>query len=312
MIVSIWVWVAFVALVIVCLAFDLGFLNRKSHGQSVSKSLKMTVFWVGLGLLFAVFVYFYMGSESAVEYLTGYAVEKSMSLDTLFVFMFVFSCFAVPQEYRHKVLFYGIIGALLFRAVFILLGVEFITRFEFLMPVFGIFLIFTAFKTVMKKKDECRSTEGNLMIRLFKRVYPTTDEYDGGKFFTIRNGVKTATPLLIALIALESTDIMFAVDSIPAILAITTDTFIIYTSNVFAMLGLRSLYFVLEDSLHSFRYLKYGLGAILGFVGMKIILAGYVEIPILVSLVFIISAMAASILLSNFADKKECKSSRTG
>lgn len=309
MIVDEWVWVAFVALIVICLALDLGIVNKKSKEQSVSKALLLTVFWIGLGLVFSVFVYFYMGADSAVEYITGYAVEKSMSLDTLFVFMFVFSYFAVPKDYRHKVLFYGIIGALLFRALFILLGVELLMRIDILMLVFGIFLILTAVKTVRRKEGERPDINKNPMVKLFRRFYPVTDEYDGDKFFTIKNGVKMATPLMLALIVLESTDIMFAVDSIPAILAITTDTFIVYTSNVFAMLGLRSLYFVLEGSLHSFRYLKYGLGAILAFVGVKILLNHYVEIPVVLSLLFIVSAMAVSIVASMAMDRRDSRMS---
>lgn len=307
MIIDMWVWVAFVALIIICLVFDLGFVNRKSKEQSIRKALLLTAFWIGLGLAFSVFVYFYMGSDDALKYLTGYVVEKSMSLDTLFVFMFVFSYFAVPKDYRHKVLFYGIVGALLFRALFILVGVELLMRFEILMLVFGIFLIYTAFKTVVRKNGQHSDINKNPMVRLFRRFYPVTDEYDGDRFFTVRNGVKTATPLVLALIALETTDIMFAVDSIPAILAISTDTFIVYTSNVFAMLGLRSLYFVLEGSLHSFRYLKYGLGSILAFVGVKILAANYVDVPVVFSLLFIVTAMAISIIASVIADRMDCR-----
>lgn len=304
--VDLWVWAAFAVLVLICLAVDLG-LSHRSREHSMRGALIMTAFWIVLAILFGVFIYFYMGSEDAVEYYTGYAVEKAMSLDTLFVFMFVFSYFAIPTEYRHRVLFYGIIGALAFRALFIFLGVEIIMEFTFLMPLLGVFLVYTAVKTATRKENERPDLNRNPMVRVFKRLHPTTTDLDGDRFFTLKDGVKTATPLFLALIAIESTDILFSIDSIPAVLAITQNTFIVYTSNVFAMLGLRSLYSVLEGSLQSFRYLKYGLGAILMFVGVKILAHGYLEIPTLLSLAFIISAMAVSVLASRMADSREAR-----
>lgn len=298
-------WVAFAILIILCLALDLWLSHRR--GQSMRAALAMTAFWIALALIFGIVVLEFMGHESAAEYYTGYAIEKAMSLDTLFVFMFVFSYFGVPREHRHRVLIFGIVGALVFRALLIFLGVQIIESFSFVLPVLGVFMLYTAIKTATRKENERPNLAKNPVVRLFKRLFPTTEEYDGDNFFTLKDGVRTATPLLIALVALESTDIMFAVDSIPAVMAITTDTFIIYTSNVFAMLGLRALYSVLDGSLQSFRYLKYGLGAILAFVGAKILVHYFlhIEVPVLVSLAVIILAMVLSIAASALSDRRE-------
>ena len=294
-------WAIFGIVVIIMFALDLGVFNRGSHHISVKKSLLLTAFWISIALLFAVFVYFEMGSEATMEYLAAYVVEKMMSVDNLFVFIIIFAYFQVPDEYQHKALFYGIIGALAFRALFIVAGVQLIETFSWVMYIFGIILIITAIKTVIKKEDD--GTKESAVMRLSKR-FKSSPEFDGDKMFTVRNGVKMVTPLFLCVIVIELTDIMFAVDSIPAVLAISTNTFIIYTSNIFAILGLRSLYFALRGMMGSLEYLKYGLGVILAFVGIKMIIADFHHVDVLYSLIFICSVLAITVLASVIARKK--------
>lgn len=295
-------WAIFFVLVVIMFALDLGVFNRGSKHISVKRALGMTAFWIILALLFGLFVLYQMGSESAMEYYTAYVVEKMMSVDNLFLFIVIFGYFCIPDEYQHKALFYGIIGALAFRAIFIFAGAELLDRFDWMMYIFGAILIYTAIKTVVKKEDAKK--ENKLAARLSSRfnVCPTLD---GNKLFTIQNGVKMATPLFLCIIVIELTDVMFAFDSIPAVLAITTDKFIVYTSNIFAVLGLRSLYFALKGSMEHLEYLKYGLGVILAFVGIKMLISNYYHVDVLVSLVVILSVLAVTILTSYVAKKRK-------
>ncbi len=297
-------WGIFFVIVIVMFALDLGVFNRGSKHISVKRALMMTGFWIFLALLFGLFIYTQMGTDKTMEYLTSYVIEKTMSIDNLFVFIVIFGYFCVPDEYQHKALFYGIIGALVFRAIFIIAGVELLERFDFVMYIFGAILIYTAIKTMMKKDDG--EPNSKLAERLSKRfnVCPT---YDKDKLFTVQNGVKMMTPLFLCIIVIELTDIMFAFDSIPAVLAITTDTFIVYTSNIFAVLGLRSLYFALKGTMLHLEYLKYGLGVILAFVGVKMLISEYYHVDVMFSLAFILIVLTLTIALSLLKKRRNQK-----
>lgn len=269
---NIWLWVGFNVFVLCMLALDLGVFHRKSHIVTLKESLTWTSVWIVLAMIFNAGIWHFSGSEKALEFFTGYVIEKSLSVDNVFVIALLFSYFAVPREYQHKVLFWGILGALVMRAIMIGLGTVLITKFAWIIYLFGAFLILTGLKMIFKKEEEIHP-EANPVVRWFKRMYPVTKEYRGDRFFVQENGVRMATPLFVVLICVEMTDLIFAVDSIPAIFAVTQDPFIVYTSNVFAILGLRSLYFALEGMMHKFHYLKLGLGIILVFVGIKMLLA---------------------------------------
>jgi tellurite resistance protein TerC len=286
----------------VLLALDLGVFNRGPKHIPVRKALLMTAMWVTVALIFAVFVYVEMGSDKATEYLASYAVEKAMSVDNIFVFIVIFSYFAIPDEYQHEALFYGVVGAIVFRAIFIFVGSELLESFHIVMYIFGAILIYTAIKTAFaKEKDQ----KDSFVVKLCRRI-KASPELDGAKLFTVKNGVKMATPLLICIVVIELSDIMFAFDSIPACLSITTDTFIVYTSNIFAIMGLRSLYFALRGTMVTMKYMKYGLGAILIFVGVKMLISEYYEVSVLASLLFILVAFTLTIVASFYAEKK-CK-----
>lgn len=295
-------WAGFLALVVILLALDLGVLNRGSKHISTKKALYLSAFWISIGLAFSIVIYTQMGPDKTMEYLAAYVVEKAMSVDNLFVFILIFSCFYIPDDYQHKALFYGIIGALFFRAIFIFAGVELLTRFHFVMYIFGIFLIYAAYKTMTKKPQTC---ETNSVVAFVSKHVRSSTHLDGDKFFTVVNGKKIATPMLLCVIAIELTDIVFALDSIPAVLAISTDTFIVYTSNIFAILGLRSLYFAIRGSLNSLAYLKYGLGIILGFVGIKMIISEYLHISVVESISFIALVLLITVLASLTLNKKQ-------
>ena len=269
---SIWVWVAFNAFVLGMLALDLGVFHRKAHAVSLRESLTWTGVWIVLALLFNTGVWHYYGSQKALEFFTGYVIEKSLSVDNVFVFALLFSYFAVPPLYQHKVLFWGILGALVMRAILIALGAALIAKFAWITYVFGGFLILTGLKMIVKR-DEGIHPERNPGVRWFKKVMPVTPDYRGDRFFVREHGIRLATPLFVVLLLVEFSDLIFAVDSIPAILAVTQDPFVVYTSNVFAVLGLRSLYFALAGVMDKFHYLKIGLGAVLVFVGVKMIIA---------------------------------------
>jgi len=279
------------------LALDLGVFHRKSHEVTIKEALVWSGVWVVLALLFNLGVYYWRGYGPALEFLTGYLIEKSLSVDNIFVFMLIFSYFNVPPRYQHRVLFWGVLGALVMRALLIIVGISLIQRFHWIIYLFGAFLILTGVKMVLNKDKEIRP-ERNPALRLFRRFVPVTDDYRGGKFFVKQEGRYFATPMLIVLLIVETTDIIFAVDSIPAILAITLDPFIIYSSNVFAILGLRALYFALAGVMKLFHHLHYGLSAILVFVGGKMLLADFYKIPVGLALGVIAGILIISVLAS--------------
>jgi tellurite resistance protein TerC len=300
-------WIGFNLFVLLMLVLDLGVFHKKTHVIKMKEALAWSAVWVSLALLFNVGLYFFYTPppgltqwESSLQFFTGYIIEKSLSVDNIFVFVLIFSYFKVKSEYQHKVLFWGILGALIMRAVFIFAGVALINKFAFIIYIFGAFLIFTGIKLALEKDKEIHP-ERNLILRLFKKFFKVTNEYDNGKFFTVQSGRKMATPLFVVLIVVETTDLIFAADSIPAILAVTQDPFIVYSSNVFAILGLRALYFALAGLMQLFHYLHYGLAAILILVGIKMIINHYLEtnfISIELSLVLIIIILAVSVIMS--------------
>jgi tellurite resistance protein TerC len=295
--ISVYAWGGFVVFVIVMLALDLGVFNRKVHEVKVKEALLWTAFWVSLAMAFCGGVYYFKGQEKALEFLAGYLIEQSLSMDNLFVFLLIFRYFCVPPQYEHKALFWGVLGALIMRAIFIGLGVVLISRFSWVIYVFGAFLVFTAIKMAFEKDKEIHP-ENNPLLMLLKKVMPVDHSFEGGKFFLRKNGILHATPLLAVVLVLETTDLIFAVDSIPAVLAITRDPFIVYTSNVFAILGLRSLFFALAGMMRLFHYLHYGLVFVLAFVGIKMLISNFFHIPIIVSLGVIVSILALSVVAS--------------
>lgn len=299
---QIWYWILFNVFVLIMLALDLGVFHRHAHEVKMKEALTTSAVWIAMAMLFNVAIYFWMGEKKALEFLTGYIIEKSLSVDNIFVFIMVFSYFNVPSLHQHKILFWGIIGALIMRAIFIFAGVALITKFHWMIYVFGLFLIVTGIKMAFQK-DKKIEPEKNPVIRLFRKLFPVTDSYDGSKFLTKINGKNFATPMMIVLIVIETTDLIFAVDSIPAILAITDDPFIVYTSNVFAILGLRALYFALAGIMQLFHYLAYGLSAVLVFVGAKMMLVDVYKIPIQISLLVIVLILTISVVASVMRSK---------
>jgi tellurite resistance protein TerC len=306
-------WIAFIALVLLLLVLDLGVLNRRPHSVTTSQALKSTALWVSLALAFNVCVYFMYehelfgigtrfgqpqsGAQAALQFLTAYVVEESLSVDNLFVMAMIFRYFSVPNAYQHRVLFLGILGALVFRGVFIGAGMAFIHRFEWAIYVFGGLLVLTAVKLLFSGEENLHP-EKHVLVRLVRYFYPMTTEYHGDRFFVRIAGRLSATPLCLALVLVEGSDIVFAVDSVPAVFGVTRDPFIAFTSNVFAMLGLRSLYFALAAAMHSFRYLKVSLVFILGFVGLKMLLTDVLPIDTLLSLGIIAGMLAAGVAAS--------------
>ena len=301
---TLWLWVGFNVFVMAMLALDLGVFHRQAHVVSLRESLTWTAVWVSLALLFNAGIWYFAGPTKALEFFTGYVIEKSLSVDNVFVFVLLFSYFAVPPLYQHKVLFWGILGALLMRAMMIGLGAVLITKFAWIIYVFGAFLILTGIKMIVKREEEIHP-ERNPLVKLFKRFMPVTADYRGDKFFVRENGIRLATPLFVVLLLVEFSDLIFAVDSIPAIFAVTKDPFIVYTSNVFAILGLRSLYFALAGVMDKFHYLKIGLGVVLTFVGVKMILAHTAwKIDSLLSLGVIVAILTTSVVWSLVKPKK--------
>jgi tellurite resistance protein TerC len=295
---SLWIWVGFMVFVLAMLALDLGVFHRKARVVSIKESLAWTAVWVVLALLFNVGVWHFAGSQKALEFFTGYLIEKSLSVDNIFVFALLFSYFAVPLKFQHRLLFWGILGALVMRAVMIGAGVALISKFAWIIYVFGAFLILTGIKMVVKREEEIHP-ERNPVVKWFKKLMPVTSDYREDKFFVRENGLRMATPLFVVLLLVEFTDLIFAVDSIPAIFAVTRDPFIVYTSNVFAILGLRSLYFALAGVMDRFHYLKLGLGVVLTFVGVKMLLAhSPYEMDTLISLGVIVTVLAVSVAAS--------------
>jgi tellurite resistance protein TerC len=297
-------WLAFNIFVLAMLALDLGVFHRKAHVVQIKEALGWTAIWITLALLFNLGIYFWRGPDPALEFLTGYLIEKALSVDNIFVFLLIFSYFDVPRLYQHKVLFYGILGALIMRAVFILMGITLIQKVHWVIYVFGGFLILTGIKIALEKEKEIRP-ERNPVLRIFRRFMPVSDHYENGRFFIRKEGLGIATPLFIVLLVVETTDIVFAVDSIPAILAITLDPFIVYTSNVFAILGLRALYFALAGMMRLFQYLHYGLSAILIFVGTKMLVTSVWKIPVGISLGVVATILLISVLASVIVPRKE-------
>jgi tellurite resistance protein TerC len=285
------------------LVLDLGVFHRRAHTVRFREALAWSVAWIALAAIFAVVVFFWHGRTPALEFVTGYVIELSLSVDNLFVFLLIFRFFQVPAIHQHKVLFWGILGALIMRAIFIAAGVSLIERFHWIIYVFGAFLIYSGVKLFFQKEAEIHP-EKNPVLRLFRRLVPVTEDYAGDKFF-VRNPGLYATPLFVVLLVVETTDLLFAVDSIPAILAITRDAFIVYTSNVFAILGLRSMYFALAGMMEMFRYLHYGLSLVLVFVGAKMLLSHYWEIPTPVALAAVASVLAISVIASMANPKKK-------
>jgi tellurite resistance protein TerC len=290
-------WIGFTVFVLAMLALDLGVFHRKAHEVRVPEALIWTAVWICLALVFNLGVYFWFGSERALEFLTGYVIEKALSIDNIFVFIVVFSVFAVPTKLQHKVLLWGILGAFVMRAIFIVLGASLLHRFHWFAYLLGAFLVFTGLKLLVQRGGEVHP-DRNPIFRLFRRFVPSVDDYRDGHFTVVEAGQRVATPLLLVLVAIEATDIVFAVDSIPAIFAVTTDPFIVYTSNIFAILGLRALYFALAGIMEKFHYLKVGLSLILVFVGSKMLVAGFYQIPILASLGVVGALLGGSIVAS--------------
>jgi len=322
-----WAWILFYVLVLIMLVIDLKSFGKKGqHEVSVSEALKMTAVWIGVSLVFCAGIYFlYPGDshEKAMEFLAGYLIEKSLSMDNLFVFLMLFSFFGIQRKYQHEVLFWGIFGALVLRSIFIFAGAAMVQRFEWILGIFGVFLIYTGIKMFSHKDDESVDPSKNIFVKLFKKFFPVTDQMHEDKFFIVEQGKRLATPLFIALLVIETTDVAFAVDSIPAVFSVSRDPFIILTSNIFAILGLRALYFALAAVAKYFTYLKYGLGIILSFVGIKMLLAmneyvndfgkllgldinmPHIEVPTLWSLAIIFGVLLLSMGLSVIISRRK-------
>jgi tellurite resistance protein TerC len=303
-----WVWGALIGAIVVMLVADLLLVHRTAHVITIKEASIESAIWISIGLLFGVVMIIWQGGQAGGEYYAGFLIEKSLSVDNVFVWAVILSFFRVPREYQFRVLFWGIFGALVLRGIFIFAGVSLIERFEWVLYIFGVFLLYTAFKIARHDENEAVDYNKNIAIRLVQRLVPTTDTYDGQKLFTKVNAKRVATPLFTVLILIEATDVVFAVDSVPAILAVSREPFIVFASNAFAILGLRSLYFVLGGMQGKFRYLNIGLGVILGFVGIKMLLIGEpfeVHLPTYVSLSFIAVVLAVSVIASLRADKRD-------
>ena len=295
---SIWAWVSFNVFILLMLLLDLGLFNRKAHAITYKEAAVWSVVWVTLSLIFGAGVFYYLGSDLGFKYLTGYLIEKSLSVDNLFVFLLIFSYFKVPARYQHRVLFWGVLGALVMRAIMIFLGATLISRFEWIIYIFGAFLIYTGIKMFSQKEEELHP-EQNPVVRFVTRFVPITRHYEEQKFFTRVDGRLHGTLLFLVLIIIEVTDLIFAVDSIPAIFAITTDAFIVYTSNIFAILGLRSLYFLLAGVIEKFHYLRIGLAIVLTYIGVKMLLhAVHLVIPTPISLGVVALVLGGSVVAS--------------
>jgi tellurite resistance protein TerC len=306
-------WFLFNLFVLAMLALDLGVFHRKKHIVGFREALGWTLLWIALAGAFAVLIYFFghtitghrvrPNSELSLEFITGYLIEESLSVDNLFVFLVIFRYFAVPRKYQHEILFWGVVGALVMRAIFILVGIKLLNAFEWIIYIFGAVLIYSGAK-LFRQQDDNIDPERNIVLRWFRKLFRVTENYDGHNFFVVRNGTRYATPLVVVLLMIETTDLLFATDSIPAVLAITREPFIVFTSNVFAILGLRSLYFVLSGMFDAFHFLHYGLSVILIFIGAKMLLSHYVRIPIGVALAVVAGVLLLSIILSLVFRKK--------
>jgi tellurite resistance protein TerC len=293
----IWFWIAFNAVILLLLVLDLMVVSRKHRRVPFKQALLMSAFWIGLAMAFAVFVQQWLGTTKALEFITGYVLEEALSVDNLFVFILLFAYFKVPPEEEKTVLFWGIIGALVMRGIFIGAGVALVQRFHWILYAFGVFLIWTGFQ-LMREGNEEQDPSRNIVLKFCRRFLPLTDSYEGKSFFVRREGRVLATPLFVVLLVVETTDILFATDSIPAILAITRDPFIVYTSNVFAILGLRSMYFALAGMMKLFHYLNYGLSVVLMFIGAKMLLPERYHVPTWVALAVVAGVLGLSVLAS--------------
>ena len=321
-----WAWIVFYVLVLLMLVVDLKMFGRKGqHEVNVKEALQMTAVWIGVSLVFCAAIWLFYPvepHEKAMEFLAGYLIEKSLSMDNLFVFLMLFSFFGIERKYQHEVLFWGIFGALVLRSFFIFAGVAIIERFEWVLGIFGIFLLYTGGKMFIHNDNKQSDLSQNIVVRWFRKLYPVTDRMHGDHFFVVENGRRMATPLFVALLVIETTDVAFAVDSIPAVFSVSRDPFIVLTSTIFAILGLRALYFALAAVAKYFKYLKYGLGVILIFVGIKMLLAmneyinslgalvgfnlnaPHIEVPTLISLAVIFGVLLLSMLFSVLLTRK--------
>lgn len=290
-------WIVFHLLIAVALLLDLEWFQRKAHSVSMKEAVWTSIFWISLALLFNLAIYIYQDSERALDFFTCYLLEKSLSVDNLFVFLVIFKYFHVPEAYRHKVLFWGVLGAIVMRASFILVGIALIEAFSWVLVIMGIILAYSGFRLLFTSGPDVHP-EQNVVLKVFRRYFPMTESYENGYFWIRRAGVLLFTPLMLVLIVVETTDVMFAFDSIPAVIGITQDPFIVYTSNIFAILGLRAMFFVLQDLARIFTYLHYGLGAILIFIGMKMIVSPWFHFSVTASLFVILGLLTISIIAS--------------
>ena len=304
----VWAWVALIGAITAMLIIDLLLVHKTAHVISIKEAAIESAVWISIGLAFGLVILAWQGGQAGAEYYAGFLIEKSLSVDNVFVWAVIFSFFAVPKQYQFRVLFWGIFGALVLRGIFIFAGVSLIEQFDWILYVFGAFLLYTAWKIARHDESEVVDYEKSFTMRTVRRLVPSTPEYDGQKLFTVQNGKRLATPLFAILILIEATDVVFAVDSVPAILAVSRETFIVFSSNAFAILGLRSLYFLLGGMQGKFRYLNVGLGLILAFVGMKMLLIGdpfEIHVPTVVSLGVIFAVLTAAIVASLRADKRD-------
>lgn len=304
-----WLWIAFSVGVVILLAVDLSLFGRGSHKVSTRSALLESALWVTVALLFNAWFAFEYGGELGLQFLTGYLVEKSLSVDNLFVILLIFSSFKIPAQFQHRVLFFGVLGAIVFRAIFIILGAHLLNAFHWILYLFGAFLVITAIKFI-RETDEDVDAKENWSIRLIRKLIPTTNDCNENRFFVIRDGVRRATPLFLALVVIEITDLVFAVDSIPAVFAVTNDAFVAFGSNILAILGLRALYFVLADWVVKLRYLKPGLAAVLGFIGVKMLIVEIFKIPSWISLLVITAILATAALSSWYVARIEERKSK--
>ena len=299
-----WLWISFTVGILVLLAIDLSLFGRGNHKVKTKSALIESGLWIAVALGFNTWFAMAYGTELGLEFLTGYLVEKSLSVDNLFVILLIFSSFKIPDAYQHRVLFYGVLGAIILRAIFILLGAHLLNSFHWILYIFGLILVVTAIK-FLRDTDEKIDAKDSWSIRLLKRIIPTTDNFNGSSFFVIEGGVRKATPIFLALVVIEVTDLVFAVDSIPAVFAVTKDAFVAFASNILAILGLRALYFVLADWVTKLRYLKPGLAAILGFIGVKMLLVDVIKIPSWISLLVIFMVLTTAGISSWYVAKVE-------
>ena len=310
-----WLWLVLIGAIVAMLIIDLLLVHRTAHVIGIKEAAIESAVWISIGLAFGLVLLFWQGGQAGGEYYSGFLIEKSLSIDNVFVWAVIFSFFAVPREYQFRVLFWGIFGALVLRGIFIFAGVSLIERFEWILYIFGAFLLYTAWKIAHHDESEQVDYNANIAMRLVRRIVPTTDRYDGQKMFTKASGKRLATPLFAVLVLIEATDVVFAVDSVPAILAVSREPFIVFAANAFAILGLRSLYFLLGGMQGKFRYLNVGLGVILAFVGIKMLLIGEpfeIHLPTYISLVVIALVIAVSIVASLRADARDAEAIERG